>query len=314
MVYSVIAKQTDGAVLGRVQVDPALSVAALIEEVEAALEHAFAIRALVHRGRVMLPTDVAGEVFLGLDSPIVYIVRASQQAHPASSQQQGAPLPAPQQQEAAVPASEQMCRICFGDSATERLFRPCLCRGSSAYVHLSCLNAWRERPENPGALRQCSVCGYEYRLARARFARRMLGEDFAQVLAGLCLAGCILVAGLVVNAVLPAEWSDALWDFAELQKPSQDWVQRLVVGTAVVGGAGFALHLTELWEFVRDAGSINALASLGLMLAANGPRGLRLFSLAGLATAFYFMHETTRIWARRAAMRWGERVMAFGET
>ncbi len=43
------------------------------------------------------------------------------------------------------PADEKQCRICLGEddnpsSPLDRLFRPCQCKGTMAYVHGRCLD------------------------------------------------------------------------------------------------------------------------------------------------------------------------------
>lgn len=49
-----------------------------------------------------------------------------------------------------------------------RLIRPCLCKGSSKYVHDECLQAWRHADPSYGRRNywQCPTCGFKYRLAR----------------------------------------------------------------------------------------------------------------------------------------------------
>jgi hypothetical protein len=58
-----------------------------------------------------------------------------------------------------------------------RLIRPCMCKGSSKYVHDACLQAWRHA--DPGYTRrnywQCPTCGFKYRLARLG-AGRFIGS------------------------------------------------------------------------------------------------------------------------------------------
>jgi hypothetical protein len=51
---------------------------------------------------------------------------------------------------------------------TGRLIRPCLCKGSSKYVHDACLQAWRHADPGYGKRNywQCPTCGFKYRLAR----------------------------------------------------------------------------------------------------------------------------------------------------
>lgn len=64
------------------------------------------------------------------------------------------------------------CRICFDSEETElnRLFRPCLCRGTQAYVHEECLNQWRTAAHDHSAFYQCTTCKYQYRINRIWYA------------------------------------------------------------------------------------------------------------------------------------------------
>ena len=65
-----------------------------------------------------------------------------------------APLPSPPMpppHHAAVPAPLRRaasegatCRICFDDATTGVLFKPCLCDGSMKFIHVHCLDQWRE--------------------------------------------------------------------------------------------------------------------------------------------------------------------------
>lgn len=54
-----------------------------------------------------------------------------------------------------------------------RLIRPCLCKGSSKYVHEACLQAWRHADPSYGRRNywQCPTCGFKYRLARLGWGR-----------------------------------------------------------------------------------------------------------------------------------------------
>jgi E3 ubiquitin-protein ligase DOA10 len=53
------------------------------------------------------------------------------------------------------------CKICF-DSGTEEdpLLTPCLCKGTSAYVHGSCLYKWYQINNERGL--ECSICKYTF--------------------------------------------------------------------------------------------------------------------------------------------------------
>ena len=60
--------------------------------------------------------------------------------------------------------SPEICRICFGTESTEgnRLVRPCLCSGSVAFTHESCLRHW---VESQGAVQpKCEICRVNLRI------------------------------------------------------------------------------------------------------------------------------------------------------
>ena len=54
------------------------------------------------------------------------------------------------------------CRICLDNDNPEDMISPCLCRGTSKYVHRECLNNWFELSENPHAVTNCSECQFAY--------------------------------------------------------------------------------------------------------------------------------------------------------
>ncbi|KZT30632.1 zf-C3HC4-domain-containing protein [Neolentinus lepideus HHB14362 ss-1] len=63
---------------------------------------------------------------------------------------------------------EKQCRICLDgpDLSLGRLIRPCQCRGSISYVHVKCLQRWRNSSET--AFFACPQCKYRYHFARTR--------------------------------------------------------------------------------------------------------------------------------------------------
>lgn len=54
----------------------------------------------------------------------------------------------------------QQCRICFETDGT--MISPCLCKGTSKYVHTECLERWRTFAKTP---KQCTVCKSAYDLS-----------------------------------------------------------------------------------------------------------------------------------------------------
>jgi len=55
------------------------------------------------------------------------------------------------------------CRICFeGEIEDDPFLYPCHCRGTSKYVHKSCLNTWRHFNRGNPAFKKCMECNKEY--------------------------------------------------------------------------------------------------------------------------------------------------------
>ena len=55
------------------------------------------------------------------------------------------------------------CRICFDiETPDDPFISPCHCKGTSKYVHKSCLYSWRNFNRDSIAWRQCMECGTEY--------------------------------------------------------------------------------------------------------------------------------------------------------
>ncbi|KAK1233012.1 hypothetical protein PQX77_003814 [Marasmius sp. AFHP31] len=74
-------------------------------------------------------------------------------------------------EEEAPTIEEKQCRICLDGVEAEqemgRLIRPCLCKGSISYVHVKCLQRWRNS-SNSSAFFSCPQCHYKYRFSRTR--------------------------------------------------------------------------------------------------------------------------------------------------
>lgn len=58
--------------------------------------------------------------------------------------------------------SQSICRICHCGSSQEKLLTPCNCRGTSQFVHASCLAGWFTKKRN----KTCELCLYEVNVKR----------------------------------------------------------------------------------------------------------------------------------------------------
>ena len=58
------------------------------------------------------------------------------------------------------------CRICFENISTieNPLISPCLCNGTSKYVHKGCIQRWRRENMTSIAFRRCQECHFYYNI------------------------------------------------------------------------------------------------------------------------------------------------------
>ncbi len=92
------------------------------------------------------------------------------------------------------------------ESEDGRLLRPCLCKGSSKYVHENCLQAWRHSDRSLEAPRfwQCPTCRFRYRLERMRWAQwiNSTGKLAAAGIKQIKQTTYILIKRIVVQILL----------------------------------------------------------------------------------------------------------------
>lgn len=69
------------------------------------------------------------------------------------------------------------CRICMGGADEGRLFSPCLCKGSMRFVHVHCLQRWRQEKETHPSFYRCDQCHYNYNMRRVD-AAGILGHPY----------------------------------------------------------------------------------------------------------------------------------------
>lgn len=315
----VILKRADGCVI----LECMLPVDAPLKQVWEQVQGSEETHHLIFRGQLLSGEWLTlAEVFGDVGAPIVYVVpkksRESLKPAPVTPQSELKSRSAPQVPSAqhAVGSGETLdepkCRICFmGEIQEDRLFRPCLCRGSVGLVHTGCLNAWRERAENPELYFKCANCGYEYRIARASFARLLSSERFVTLVAGLHLISTIGLVSCLSLALFPQEASDFLFGVLEYDPPDVEYpfVRHVLFGMCCVGLVGFAIHLAELIEMIRSFGTVESAFALGLTLTANGGRGIRVFAACGLAVVFKLLFKSSERFSRRLLSRFGERVL-----
>lgn len=91
------------------------------------------------------------------------------------------------------------CRLCFEDGGN--LIAPCLCKGSSKWIHRECLNRWRASPANPKSLTNCCECGFQYNLKLERIMNSDAEERQRHVLKVVAAQGIACFTGVQVAII-----------------------------------------------------------------------------------------------------------------
>ncbi|KAF5356181.1 hypothetical protein D9756_004134 [Leucocoprinus leucothites] len=105
-------------------------------------------------------------------------------------------------------AEEKQCRICLDGIEAEhelgRLIRPCLCKGSISYVHVKCLQRWRNTSSSRGAFFSCPQCHYQYRFARTRIVGLASNPILVGGLSGLLFTIVVMLASYITTYFMSA--------------------------------------------------------------------------------------------------------------
>ncbi|KAK5648820.1 hypothetical protein RI129_003712 [Pyrocoelia pectoralis] len=104
--------------------------------------------------------------------------------------------------------SSTVCRICHTSSTSEHLISPCNCKGTLAYVHLTCLERWL----NQSSRNYCELCMYHYNAVQTlrygfwegilRWSRHPRNRMHVQSDILICLLLSIVTGGLVSVCLL----------------------------------------------------------------------------------------------------------------
>lgn len=163
-------------------------------------------------------------------------------------------------------ASERQCRICFGgeEEPLGKLVSPCKCKGTMKYVHVDCLDAWRNTFINNGigsesSFFKCSNCLYEYHFSRARLAKLVTSTTARIILTlviltllifcgGFCLKYLLLKANVTAQAVDQSSNFKAE-DFLQLLELDRIDKGHLFLGIVFVGIVGFFVFFIQMILF-----------------------------------------------------------------
>ncbi|KAL6710679.1 hypothetical protein ACN47E_007736 [Coniothyrium glycines] len=215
-----------------------------------------------------------------------------------------------------LPGFLQSSNVVYEDESG-RLIRPCMCKGSSKYVHEACLQAWRHADPSYGRRNywQCPTCGFKYRLARLG-AGRFIGSVAAQImLTGLVLVSIVFILGFVADPIISlyvdpwgflSPFSRTDHYYYEDDDEPYTWFEHFAKGFASMGVLGFLKVLVASpLSYFRIGGG-------------RRPRNTGrdryeqvswIIILIGVGTFLVAVYKGVRVWSRRTLEKAGERVM-----
>jgi len=99
-------------------------------------------------------------------------------------------------------ADDRQCRICLAGAeelALGRLIKPCLCNGSMAFVHVKCLQRWRNSSTSKSAFFSCPQCNYKYRFARTHIVGIATNPVIVGALSAILFSLLVLLSSFVTT-------------------------------------------------------------------------------------------------------------------
>ncbi|KAH8627714.1 hypothetical protein IG631_17482 [Alternaria alternata] len=174
-----------------------------------------------------------------------------------------------------LPGFLQSSNMVYEDESG-RLIRPCMCKGSSKYVHEACLQAWRHADPSYGRRNywQCPTCGFKYRLARLGVGRFIgsIGSDYS---------------------------------YYYEDEESATWYEHFAKGFASMGVLGFLkVLIASPLSYFRIGGGRGRTTGRDRYEQVSW-----IIILIGVGTFLAAIYKGVRVWSRRTLEKAGERVM-----
>jgi magnesium-transporting ATPase (P-type) len=97
------------------------------------------------------------------------------------------------------------CRICLDGECnvdTGKLFRPCLCKGTQAYIHEGCLNSWRQNTNNASQVYECPTCHYKYKFSRIWYAHLLTNNITVILVTLLTIIFSVILVGFFIRNII----------------------------------------------------------------------------------------------------------------
>lgn len=247
-----------------------------------------------------------------------------------------APPSAPPQEPAAphnaAAPQERECRICHGGPELGVLFSPCRCRGTSRFVHVSCLAAWRTVSLGRASFHACDVCGFRYSTRRASWAHYLEWRSPVLLLAAALVGLLVVAAAAVVYVATGARlaglfyrhvrwvppwyggWLSGWFRSVARFAPPAAQLDALVAGMVVCGVAGTALSAARRYRRDPQAFWQAVVPAVGTAFVTAGTPALRIFVVGGLCWGFAALAHALKLKAKTILTRFGEIVLDVGDT
>ncbi|KAF1997930.1 hypothetical protein P154DRAFT_270238 [Amniculicola lignicola CBS 123094] len=216
-----------------------------------------------------------------------------------------------------------------------RLIRPCLCKGSSKFVHDSCLQAWRHADPSYGRRNywQCPTCHFKYRLARLGTGRFIAStgkhrhksfaasspdiETATQIaLTILILILAVFILGFIADPIINlyldpwgtlSPWSNNNQYYYEEDEEPSTWFLHFMKGFTSMGVIGFLkVLIASPFSYFRIGGGGNRGRNTG---RDRYEQVSWIIILIGVATFMVAVWKVVRAFSRRTLEKAGERVM-----
>jgi hypothetical protein len=192
------------------------------------------------------------------------------------------------------------CRICFDDDSAGALFKPCLCDGSMKYIHVSCLDQWREVGGARGGLAaatHCPQCQYEYKFDNFVPQLKFLTHPSAIKILALVISFILYAALWLVsyNAICPL-FDGQIFDLDDVIS-REDWddeiLDSFVMASLLYAVLGWVVMIYNyrLLSETGTGGACSRLACRGCVSAASGCKCALIFGvLGGFIAAWATVH------------------------
>lgn len=200
----------------------------------------------------------------------------------------------------------------------DQLITPCRCTGTMRFVHVRCLDRWRQAAPTERSRFRCDQCGASYALHRTNIAAFLSSDLGALSVAGALLSLIVVGAGTLLHDKLPDAWQLKLYRSLRVQ-PSTELAEIGVLGLAFIGFTCFAayvldslfavsvhVHLGLDWRLAT-----HHLAFLSIWIASElvEVKRTRAFAVVGVLIAANIVFAVTLRCARRIAHFLGDTVL-----